>query len=84
LACAGTLFFSGIRKSEFSCNKMLMSPLSMGTRSAFLNPANALHADIGNCGPDNLLILFSKSGSTEELIRRATHLFPQRDQREPR
>ena len=68
LACTGTVFFSGVGKSEFICSKISMSLASMDTRSVFLNPVNALHGDIGNCGPDDLLILFSKSGSTSELI----------------
>jgi arabinose-5-phosphate isomerase len=37
-------------------------------KSAYLNPLDALHGDIGNCEKSDLLVLFSKSGSTAELL----------------
>ena len=45
-----------------------MTLVSTGTKSIFLNPSDALHGDIGIIGPFDILVLFSKSGSTEELI----------------
>ncbi len=38
----------------------------------FLDPTDALHGDIGLLGPEDILVLFSKSGATEEL----TNLIP--------
>jgi len=46
-----------------------MTLVSTGTKSVFLNPTDALHGDIGIVGKDDLLVLFSKSGATEELIK---------------
>lgn len=66
--CAGTVFFSGVGKSGFICNKIAMSLASIGVKSAYLNPLDALHGDIGNCEKSDLLVLFSKSGSTAELL----------------
>ena len=66
--CTGTVFFSGVGKSGFICHKIAMSLASTGVRAAFLSPLDALHGDIGNCGPADLLVLFSKSGSTSELL----------------
>jgi arabinose-5-phosphate isomerase len=66
--CAGTVFFSGVGKSGFICHKIAMSLASIGVKSAYLNPLDALHGDIGNCGKSDVLVLFSKSGSTAELL----------------
>ena len=66
--CTGTVFFSGVGKSGFICHKIAMSLASIGVRAAFLSPLDALHGDIGNCGHGDLLVLFSKSGSTSELL----------------
>ena len=68
VACTGTVFFSGVGKSGFICQKIAMSLASIGVRASFLNPLDALHGDIGNCGSTDLLVLFSKSGSTAELL----------------
>lgn len=43
--------------------------MSTGTKSVFLSPTDALHGDIGILTPDDLLVLLSKSGSTEELLK---------------
>lgn len=43
--------------------------MSTGTKSVFLSPTDALHGDIGIVAQDDLLVLVSKSGSTEELLK---------------
>ena len=43
--------------------------MSTGTKAVFLNPTDALHGDIGIVNPGDLLVCFSKSGATEELLR---------------
>lgn len=35
----------------------------------YLNPTDALHGDLGIVRKEDLVVLFSKSGNTEELIR---------------
>lgn len=69
LDCKGTVFFSGVGKSGFISQKISMTLVSTGTKSVFLNPTDALHGDIGIVGEDDLLVLFSKSGATEELLK---------------
>jgi len=69
LACTGTIFFSGVGKSGFICRKISASLASIGIKSTTLSPLDALHGDIGNVCAKDVLVLFSKSGSTEELIR---------------
>mmetsp|Transcript_15883 Transcript_15883/g.21926 ORF Transcript_15883/g.21926 Transcript_15883/m.21926 type:complete len:324 (-) Transcript_15883:239-1210(-) len=67
--CKGTVFFSGVGKSGFIAQKISMTLVSTGTKSVFLNPTDALHGDIGIVSEHDLLILLSKSGSTEELLK---------------
>ncbi|GLU03672.1 hypothetical protein SLE2022_208600 [Rubroshorea leprosula] len=65
----GTNFFTGVGKSGFVAHKISQTLVSLGIRSAFLSPLDALHGDIGALSSRDTLVLFSKSGSTEELLR---------------
>ena len=56
-------------KSGFVANKVCQTLVSTGSRAAFLHPVDALHGDIGIVAPDDVVVLFSKSGATEELLR---------------
>lgn len=65
----GSIFFSGVGKSGFIAQKISQTLVSTGTKAAFLNPTDALHGDIGIVGPNDVVVLLSKSGATEELLR---------------
>ncbi|BFI27604.1 arabinose-5-phosphate isomerase [Marchantia polymorpha subsp. ruderalis] len=65
----GTIFFSGVGKSGLIAQKISQTLVSTGTKSAFLSPTDALHGDIGIVGAQDILVLLSKSGATEELLR---------------
>lgn len=69
LNATGTIFFSGVGKSGFVSQKISQTFVSLGIRSAFLSPTDALHGDIGILGNSDILVLLSKSGNTEELLR---------------
>ncbi|KAL5796512.1 hypothetical protein ACOSQ2_001332 [Xanthoceras sorbifolium] len=69
LQCRGTIVFTGVGKSGFVANKISQTLISLGVKSAFLNPVDALHGDIGILSCRDVLVLFSKSGNTEELLR---------------
>ncbi|KAH8509430.1 hypothetical protein POPTR_005G225700v4 [Populus trichocarpa] len=69
LNCNGTIFFSGVGKSGFVANKISQTLISLGIRAGFLSPVDALHGDIGALSSSDILVLFSKSGNTEELLR---------------
>ena len=45
-----------------------MTLVSTGTKSVFLNPTDALHGDIGIVSKEDIMVMFSKSGSTTELL----------------
>ncbi len=68
LACKGILFFTGIGKSGFIAEKIAATLTSTGTKALFLPPANFLHGDLGVVGPEDIFIMMSKSGETEELL----------------
>ncbi|XP_075504968.1 putative arabinose 5-phosphate isomerase [Primulina tabacum] len=65
----GTIFFSGVGKSGFVAQKISQTLVSLGIRSGFLSPVGALHGDIGILSSQDLLVLFSKSGNSEELLK---------------
>ncbi|PSS05016.1 Arabinose 5-phosphate isomerase [Actinidia chinensis var. chinensis] len=69
LNAKGTIYFSGVGKSGFVARKISQTLVSLGIRSSFLSPLDALHGDIGILSPLDVLVLFSKSGNTEELLR---------------
>ena len=68
LDCKGTVFFTGVGKSGFIAQKISMTLVSTGTKSVFLNPTDALHGDIGIVSKEDIMVMFSKSGSTTELL----------------
>eukprot|EP00191_Tetraselmis_sp_GSL018_P000185 CAMPEP_0177612002 /NCGR_PEP_ID=MMETSP0419_2-20121207/20912_1 /TAXON_ID=582737 /ORGANISM="Tetraselmis sp., Strain GSL018" /LENGTH=320 /DNA_ID=CAMNT_0019108009 /DNA_START=262 /DNA_END=1224 /DNA_ORIENTATION=+ len=69
LDCQGVICFTGVGKSGFIAQKITQTLVSTGTKAVFLSPTDALHGDIGIVGADDLLVMFSKSGGTEELLR---------------
>lgn len=72
LACKGVLFFTGIGKSGFIAQKIAATMMSTGTKALFLPPIDALHGDLGMVSKDDGVLIFSKSGETDELL----HLLP--------
>ena len=68
LLCEGKIVISGVGKSGAVAERLAKTLVSTGTDAAFLPPVNAKHGDIGLLQPQDLLILLSKSGESEELI----------------
>ncbi len=52
-----------------ACAQVCQTLVSTGTKAVFLNPTDALHGDIGIVGAHDLVVMVSKSGATEELLR---------------
>ncbi|CAH9088072.1 unnamed protein product [Cuscuta europaea] len=69
LNAKGTIFFTGVGKSGFVAQKISQTLVSLGIKSGVLSPLDALHGDIGILATQDLLVMLSKSGSTEELVR---------------
>jgi len=65
--CKGWVLISGVGKSGSIAMVFSDFLISMGIRSRFLSPVNALHGDIGIVNHEDVFIFISKSGETEEL-----------------
>ncbi len=68
LQCKGMIVFTGVGKSGIIAEKIAMTLTSTGTRALYLPPVNFLHGDIGIVSQEDLIVLVSKSGETEELL----------------
>lgn len=65
----GLIFLTGIGKSGFVAQKVASTMTSTGTRAIFLDPVNAMHGDIGIISKDDILLMISKSGESDELLQ---------------
>jgi arabinose-5-phosphate isomerase len=59
---------AGVGKSGLVGRKMAATFTSTGTPAMFLHPVESLHGDLGMVGADDVAILISKSGESEELL----------------
>ena len=67
--CAGSVIVSGMGKAGLVGQKIMATLASTGTRAHFLHPAEAVHGDLGRIHRDDLVLLLSQSGETEEVTR---------------
>lgn len=67
-ACRGRVIVAGVGKSGLIGRKMAATFTSTGTPATFLHPVEGLHGDLGIVGPDDVALLISKSGESEELL----------------
>jgi arabinose-5-phosphate isomerase len=69
LNCSGLVVTSGMGKAGDIARKITGTLTSTGSRSVFLDPAGAIHGDLGVVHRDDIVIMFSQSGETEEVVR---------------
>ncbi len=69
LGCRGAVLTSGIGKAGHVARKLSASFSSTGTPSHFLNPAEALHGDLGAVRQGDLVLILSHSGESDEILR---------------
>jgi arabinose-5-phosphate isomerase len=67
--CRGSVLVSGIGKAGLVGQKIAATLASTGSRSHFLHPAEAIHGDLGRIHRDDLILMLSQSGETEEVVR---------------
>jgi len=70
----GRLIVSGIGKSGLVARKIAATFTSTGSPASFLHPVDSLHGDVGIVGRDDVAILLSKSGASDELFGLLSHL----------
>ena len=67
--CRGSAIVTGIGKAGLIGQKIMATLASTGTRSHFLHPAEAVHGDLGRVHGDDVVLVLSQSGETEEIVR---------------
>jgi arabinose-5-phosphate isomerase len=67
--CKGHVVVVGLGKSGLVGRKISATMSSIGIPSVFLHPAEGLHGDLGMIVSDDVVIMLSYSGETEELKR---------------
>lgn len=67
--CRGKVVVTGMGKSGIICRKIAATLASLGTPSIFLHPGDAVHGDLGMVSKDDIVIVVSNSGETEEILR---------------
>ena len=68
-ACRGSVIVSGMGKAGLIGQKIVATLASTGTRSHCLHPAEAVHGDLGRVHEDDVVLILSQSGQTEEIVR---------------
>lgn len=69
LKTTGKLVVIGIGKSGIIGKKISATLSSTGTPSFFLHPGEAFHGDLGMVGTDDMVVLISYSGETDEVLK---------------
>ncbi|HEY5325911.1 MAG TPA: KpsF/GutQ family sugar-phosphate isomerase [Mucilaginibacter sp.] len=68
LKAKGKVIVSGIGKSGIIGKKIAATLASTGTPAFFLHPGEAFHGDLGMVGANDIIILISYSGETDEVL----------------
>jgi arabinose-5-phosphate isomerase len=67
--CRGSVIVSGMGKAGLVGQKIMATLASTGTRAHYLHPAEAIHGDLGRICSDDVMLILSQSGETEEVVR---------------
>src|SRR6476620_4835022 len=71
---SGRVLVAGVGKSGIIGRKIAATFTSTGTPATFLHPVDSVHGDLGIVGQNDVAILISKSGETDELVGLLQHL----------
>ena len=67
--CRGSVILTGIGKAGIIGRKISATLASTGTPSHFLHPAEAIHGDLGRLRKNDIVLVLSYGGETEEVSR---------------
>lgn len=67
-ACRGKVIITGMGKPGHIAHKMAATFSSLGTPSFYLNPADALHGDLGMVQEQDVVLVISYSGESDEIL----------------
>jgi arabinose-5-phosphate isomerase len=65
---SGKVIVTGIGKSGHVSRKIAATMVSLGIPAVYLNPAEAIHGDLGIVQCNDIVIAISKSGESQELL----------------
>jgi len=68
-SCTGSCIVSGIGKAGIIGQKISATMASTGTPSHFLHPAEAVHGDLGRVRKQDVVLVLSYGGETDEITR---------------
>ena len=66
--CSGKILTTGIGKAGHIAKKFAATLCSTATPADFIHPAEAAHGDLGLVGPNDVMIAFSTSGKSREVL----------------
>ncbi len=66
--CKGKVVILGVGKSGIIGQKIAATMTSTGTAALYLHPSDALHGGLGIVQPDDVVIVLSNSGETDEIV----------------
>ncbi len=72
--CRGKVLILGVGKSGIIGQKIAATMTSTGTTAFYLHPSDALHGGLGIVQQDDVVIVLSNSGETDEIIGMLPHL----------
>ncbi|MEE2711726.1 MAG: SIS domain-containing protein, partial [Planctomycetota bacterium] len=68
LACQGHVVVTGIGKAGIIATKISATLASTGTPSFYLHPADGIHGDLGRVRKEDVVMLLSNSGESNEVM----------------
>ncbi|HLO00651.1 MAG TPA: SIS domain-containing protein, partial [Pyrinomonadaceae bacterium] len=73
-ACKGKIVILGVGKSGIIAQKIAATMTSTGTAALYLHPSDALHGGIGIISADDVVMILSNSGETDEIVSMLPYL----------
>src|SRR5712671_5699766 len=72
--CQGKIILLGVGKSGIIAKKIAATMISSGTAAVHLHPSDALHGGLGIVNSDDVVLMLSNSGETDELLQLLPYL----------
>jgi len=73
-SCRGKIVIVGVGKSGIIAQKIAATMTSAGTAAIHLHPSDALHGGLGIVQPDDVVMILSNSGETDEIVAMLPYL----------
>lgn len=67
--CRGKVVVMGVGKSGIIAKKIASTLASTGTPAFFLHPVEGMHGDLGMLAKEDIVVILSNSGETDEISR---------------